>query len=247
LLKSPKKKVATRIAVYDFETSQEKELNPGILEHQVAFVSLRWTCSDCEDHFIDHACKICTPKSQTSPLNRSKSWSWYMCNDPLAEFVHFVLNAFGPEHETILWAHNGGRFDSHFVMQILYRMKLTPKIVMTGLKIYDISVRMKGYSQLHFRDSYLVLQTPLDSLKKTFALDVDEKMFFPYLFCSRKNMHLNLSNLPFIDDYIPSTMKSEKHAKFMVCATFNKNFLIIIHLRNGMGQTTRTLSHFEIL
>jgi len=217
LYPSKKKVVATRIAFYDFETSQETEMNPGILEHQVAFVSLRWTCSNCEDHGIDSACEICTPLCQQSPLNRTKSWSWYTCSDPLEEFVRYVLNEFGPKHETILWAHNGGRFDSHFVMQILYRMKHTPKIVMTGLKIYDISVKVYQRSALHFRDSYLILQTPLDSLKKTFNLDVEEKMFFPYLFCRRENMHNNLSHLPPIDDYIPSSMKIEKHSKFMVC------------------------------
>ena len=227
MLKSSKKKAATRIAVYDFETTQEHELNPGILEHQVAFVSLRWTCSNCEDKGLNNACEICTPKSQTFPLNRCKSWSWYTCKDPLEEFVRFVLNEFGPKQETILWAHNGGRFDSHFVLQILYRMKLQPKIVMTGLKIYDITVKVYKRSQLHFRDSYLVLQTPLDSLKKTFALDVEEKMFFPYLFCSRENMNLNLSNLPSIEDYIPSTMKLEKYTKFMVCDSFDRKFLIL--------------------
>jgi hypothetical protein len=214
LLKSPKKKVDTRIAVYDFETTQETEMNPGILEHQVAYVSLRWTCTNCEDHGIDPACEICTSKN--SPLNRTKSWSWYNCDDPLTDFVYFVLTEFEPKHETILWAHNGGRFDSHFVMQILYRMKLQPQLVMTGLKIYDISVKMKGHSQLHFRDSYLVLQTPLDSLKKTFALDVEEKMYFPYLFCRRANMHIKSPVLPPLEDYIPSSMKLEKHVQFMV-------------------------------
>jgi hypothetical protein len=217
MLNSPKKKTATRIAVYDFETSQENELNPGIMEHQVTYVSLRWTCSNCEDKGLNSACEICTPKSQTSPLNRCKAWSWYTCSEPLEEFVRFVLNEFGPKQETILWAHNGGRFDSHFVLQILYRMKLQPKLVMTGLKIYDISVKVYQRSALHFRDSYLVLQTPLDSLKKTFSLDVEEKMFFPYLFCRRANMHIKSPVLPPVEDYIPSTMNVEKHVKFMVC------------------------------
>jgi hypothetical protein len=96
-------------------------------------------------------------------------------------------------------------------------MKLQPKLVMTGLKIYDISVKVYKHSQLHFRDSYLVLQTPLDCLKKTFALDVEEKMYFPYLFCRRANMHIKSPVLPPVEDYIPSTMNIEKYAKFMVC------------------------------
>jgi hypothetical protein len=230
LLKLSKKKVATRIAVYDFETSQEKEMNPGILEHQVAYVSLRWTCSNCEDNGADPACMICT--TALSP-SRSKAWSWYTCNDPLSDFVSFVLNAFDQKHETILWAHNGGRFDSHFVMQILYRMKLQPRLVMTGLKIYDITVKMNGRSKLHFRDSYLVLQTPLDSLKKTLNLKVEEKMFFPYLYCRRENMHLKTRTLPPEKDYIPSSMKPEKHDKFMA-SLYQYIKWSFFKFRNGM-------------
>jgi hypothetical protein len=145
-----------------------------------------------------------------------------------------VLKHFNRKHETILFAHNGGRFDAHFVLQILYQMKLEPKLVMTGLKIYNISVKLNRSAGLcHFRDSYLILQTPLDSLKKTFDLKVEEKMHFPYLYCRRENMHLKLKHLPPIEDYIPSTMKPEKHAKFQV-----SGFLSIYHyFRNGMKRT----------
>jgi hypothetical protein len=213
----PKKNKPIRIGVYDFETSQEFEINPGILEHRVAYVSLRWTCSSCEDEGEDPSCQICTPGDQHSPLTRSKSWSWYNSDDPLRDFVSFVLNDFGSKTETILWAHNGGRFDSHFVLQVLYKMKLEPKLVMTGLKIYDITVKRRGMGTIHFRDSWLILQTPLDNLKKTFNLDVEEKMHFPYMFCRRENKDVVLPYLPPIDDYLPSTMKPEKHAKFLVC------------------------------
>jgi hypothetical protein len=213
-----------RIAVYDFETAQENEVKPGSLEHKVAYVSLRWTCTNCQDAGANSSCEICTPVSQQSPLIRLKSWSWYNSNDALYDFVNFVLKAFDRKHETILFAHNGGRFDAHFVLQILYQMKLEPKLVMTGLKIYDISVKSKRAGGLcHFRDSYLILQTPLDSLKKTFDLKVEEKMHFPYLFCRRENMQVELNHLPLIDDYIPATMKPEKHAKFQVFFGFSKN------------------------
>ena len=39
-------------------------------------------------------------------------------------------------------------------------------------------------------------------------------MFFPYLFCTKSNMHSNLSSLPPFSDYIPETMKCEKFDKF---------------------------------
>jgi hypothetical protein len=211
LSKKMKEKII-RIAVYDFETSQEDEIKPGVLEHRVAFVSLRWTCSRCEDQGSDPDCLICCDQS------RSKSWSWYNSDDPLNDFVSFVIKVFGSSKtETILWAHNGGRFDSHFVLQVLYKMNIEPKLVMTGLKIYDITIKKGCKGRLHFRDSWLILQTPLDSLKKTFNLEVEEKMHFPYMFCRRENKDVVLQHLPPIDDYSPSTMKVEKHAKFLVC------------------------------
>jgi hypothetical protein len=245
-LEKPKKSKPFRIAVYDFETAQENEIKPGSLEHKVAYVSLRWTCTSCLDEGENPFCEICNPASQKFPLSRSKSWSWYNSNDPLYDFVYFVLKEFEKKHETILFAHNGGRFDAHFVLQILYQMKLEPKLVMTGLKIYNISIKLNRSAGLcHFRDSYLILQTPLDSLKKTFDLKVEEKMHFPYLFCKRENMHLELKHLPPIDDYIPSTMKPEKHAKFQVFFCFSS----IIHyflLRNGMRRTKAHPSHCVI-
>jgi hypothetical protein len=127
-----------------------------------------------------------------------------------------VLSAFEPGFETVLFAHNGGRFDAHFVLQALYRKKLAPAVIMTGLKIYEIKVRLsKQTSQLRFRDSYLILQTPLDNLKKTFNLDVEEKMFFPYLFCAEANKDVILPTLPPMTDYFPQSMKMDKNAKFL--------------------------------
>jgi hypothetical protein len=197
--------------VYDFETSQEDEMQEGVFVHDVAFVSLRWSCTRCEDYGYDPSCEVC----QDSECSRS--WSWYNSKNPLRDFVRFVIKEFGiSKYETILWAHNGGRFDAHFVLQIIYEMQIEPKLTMTGLKLYDISVKIRGGSNIHFRDSYLVLQTPLGNLKKTFGLNVEEKMFFPYMFCKRENMHKELNYLPPIEDYLPTTMMHEKHNKFLV-------------------------------
>jgi hypothetical protein len=135
----------------------------------------------------------------------------------LRDFVRFVINEFGiSKYETILWAHNGGRFDGHFVLKTIYEMEIEPKLTMTGLKLYDISVKIRGGSNIHFRDSYLVLQTRLGNLKKTFGLNVEEKMFFPYMFCKHENMHKKLNYLPPIEDYLPTTMMHEEHDKFLV-------------------------------
>ena len=212
-IKKPKKLRPLRICVYDFETSQDTIVREGITSHEVAFVSMRWTCTNCEDKKTNGTCQICLTKWSTS--ERSKSWSWANCNNPLSEFVNFALYGFKKNNKTLLFAHYGGRFDTHFVLQELYKRRLAPKLIMTGLKIYDMSIRPNSKSsQLHFRDSYLIMQTPLDSLKKTFNLDVEDKMFFPYLYCTRQNINNKLDHLPPQETYSPSTMKPEKHVKF---------------------------------
>ena len=99
----------------------------------------------------------------------------------------------------------------------MYRRKMAPDVVMTGLKVYQISVRFSPkHSRLLFRDSWLLMQTPLDALKKTFDLTCDEKHYFPYLFCRKSNMYTDLNHLPDVSMYIPGAMNPEKHTKFMV-------------------------------
>jgi hypothetical protein len=173
--------------------------------------------------------------SSAHGLHHSKSWSWYESDNPLDAFVNFTLNAFDSKHETIFFAHNGGRFDSHFVLRSLYKRKLAPKVTMTGLKIYEISVQLnKHTSHLKFHDSWLILQTPLDNLKKTFALDVQEKMFFPYLFCTASNKHLVLPSLPPMVDYTPASMKPEKYDKFV--NWYQENQLNTFNLRESLAE-----------
>jgi len=89
-------------------------------------------------------------------------------DDPLTDFVYFVLTEFGPKHETILWAHNGGRFDSHFVMQILYRIEATTTTGDDRAKIYDISVKMKGHKSTTFSWQLSCFANTPDSLKEDF-------------------------------------------------------------------------------
>ena len=87
---------------------------------------------------------------------------------------------------------------------------------MTGSKIYQMSIKAgKKYAQLTFRDSYLLMMAPLDSLKDTFGLDCDPKPFFPYLWNSKKNKWSELETLPPISTYIPDSMMPKKRAKFI--------------------------------
>lgn len=107
---------------------------------------------------------------------------------------------------------------------------MSPSLIMTGCKIYQMSIKTdKRFANLIFRgiiayipslfiilDSYLIMQVPLDDLKKTFNLTCENKLFFPYLWNCKKNMYTKLEHLPPIECYIPNSMKKDRHAKFLV-------------------------------
>ena len=102
------------------------------------------------------------------------------------------------------------------MLRSFYARKLCPRLVMTGCKIYQMIVKAgRKYAQLTFRDTYLLMMAPLDSLKDTFGLNCDPKPFFPYLFNTKANMWKKLSTLPPMETYIPDSMMPKKRAKFI--------------------------------
>lgn len=42
-------------------------------------------------------------------FNRSKSWTFYSSDQPLEEFIDWLIEAFDPSLEIIIFSHNGGR------------------------------------------------------------------------------------------------------------------------------------------
>jgi hypothetical protein len=76
-----------------------------------------------------------------------------------------------------------GKFDHHFVLQRLYKLKIAPNhLLMSGCKIYEFTVKAgKEFSSLTFRDSYLLMSVKLADLKRTFNLKCENKLYFPYL------------------------------------------------------------------
>jgi hypothetical protein len=133
---------------------------------------MRWTCSLCAGKETT-ACEICQTKS-TSWF--AKGWSWYEYKDPMAAFINFLTTQFNSKYNTYLYAHFGSRFDAHFVLKTFYMFGHAPELIMVGQKIFEIRVSINK-TQLIFRDSFLITQTPLAGLPKSFGLDVQDKVF----------------------------------------------------------------------
>jgi hypothetical protein len=189
------KKGHYRICVYDIETRQNEQLDERTHLHVANFISIRITCTRCEDGNYKACCEICGPY-------REKEWSEPEGDNCIVDFTEWLLEAFDNKFNTLIWAHNAARFDSHFVYNYLCSTDRCPETNMQGLKIYEFKIRKaKNYSQLIFRDSYLLMGVPLADLPSTFRLDVQPKLYFPHMYNRPENYERELNHLPPIADY----------------------------------------------
>ncbi|KAL3080193.1 hypothetical protein niasHS_013865 [Heterodera schachtii] len=183
----PLEKQRYRIVCWDTETRLEPMAAGGQQQiHKVNFLSARVTCSDCADSVQGaiEQCEICM--NEDGLVERSKYWSEAEGDDPVANFVEWIMRAWSEEFNTYIWAHNASRFDGHFVLRYLGETRRRPDVVMNGLKIFEFRLQhSRGNSFLIWRDSCLLLPIRLDGLKGTFDLDCADKPFFPYGFNRR--------------------------------------------------------------
>ncbi|KAH7695179.1 hypothetical protein AAVH_37766, partial [Aphelenchoides avenae] len=225
-----------RVVVWDVETIQSKEIpdNEGSsdreeedidepdwgedkLPHRVNTLCVRVACRDCiesglwKDKNYD-GCPACGP-------NRCRVFTDFDGEDPVDGFLDFVIDELPKGFETYAYAHNGGRFDNHFLMQKLYqRGGEPPKMQATGGKIFQLKLKRSKTvgGNVYFRDSYMIMMNALDKLPEVFGFKGPglKKMFFPYLFNLPENYDRQLDHLPHHRFYVPETMSIEKRQKF---------------------------------
>jgi hypothetical protein len=165
----------------------------------VNYVSVRVTCTRCEDaqQRDDSNCLICGPQ---------KLFDWCEAEgaDCIRDFTEWLLRAYNSKFDTLIFAHNAARYDSHFIFNYLMASGRKPQPYMIGLKIYEFIMKLSSkHSRLIFRDSYLLMSIPLADLPATFALDVQAKHHFPHLFNRPENYSSRLDHLPPEEDYCP--------------------------------------------
>ena len=140
--------------------------------------------------------------------------------NPVAEMLNFLLNH-GPRGiDTICLAHNGGRYDFHLILQEIHQNPQwgTPRLIMSGLKIYGIELRGNNSRRVIFKDTLNFFMCKLGVLPRAFALEgVDEKPYFPYKFIKLENLNRPLINeIPPAEDYQPDWMMESDRQKFFV-------------------------------
>ncbi|KAL3114415.1 hypothetical protein niasHT_017279 [Heterodera trifolii] len=140
-------------------------------------------------------------------------------NDPIEQFLLFLMKHGSKKAHTVCIAHNGGKYDFHLVLEALHRRSIPPKrLCTTGLKIYSMKLRGLNQRRITFKDSINYFFCELDGLVKSFDLPqhlATVKPFFPYLYIQRQHLLRRLNGLPAIEHYSPDTMKVEKRTKFL--------------------------------
>lgn len=82
----------------------------------------------------------------------------------------------------VLVAHYAKGYDSHFVLQWLYKQNCFPEIIWSGNKIMSAVC-----GNVRLIDSFNFLPMPLAALPKTFNLNELKKGHFPHLFNTPEN------------------------------------------------------------
>lgn len=225
ILKQDQKQTEIRFAAFDFESTQENEVEPQSQKyrHDVNFACVHVFCSKCirEGKWKNNdpqGCEICGP-------TREHTWSATDGDYVLEKFVKWILYYLNPSYKTIAFSHYGGRYDMTLVLGEIYRQgALIPQIIRSGHKLYEICVEKTNYiAPTVFRDSYNLMPQPLAALVGAYDLSVADKPWFPHLYNCSTNYEISLEHLPDRKFYCPNNFSKEKLEQFEQWYEANKN------------------------
>ena len=103
----------------------------------------------------------------------------------------------------------------HFVLErAQQRPELKPNPRLIGLKMYTLELQGAKDRRIVFKDTFHFFMCSLSTLPKTFGLSVQDKGFFPHQFTARRNLDLQMSEMPDRRFYQPEFMKVAERKKF---------------------------------
>nr|CAD2182910.1 unnamed protein product [Meloidogyne enterolobii] len=202
-----------RFVAFDLETMQHVS-SGNKRNHQANFVAARVTCPKCIEE-EDEQCKVCGRNRLVTfserPFSKTRVDLQKVTKDPIISFVKWVIELTN-EYDTIAFSHFGGRFDMVIVFRELFLLGFTPEMLKRGNKMYEMKVKIGKKSMLIFRDSFNLMPMSLASLVPAFALEVEDKPFFPHLTNQPKNYGKEVFPIP--SDYFADGMMPEKRKEF---------------------------------
>ncbi|XP_049823419.1 uncharacterized protein LOC126265580 [Aethina tumida] len=132
-------------------------------------------------------------------------------NNPIANFMNFVLNQRKIFKRVTVIAHNGQAFDHQLILNyILTKTDIKPNLIMRGTKIILAEV-----GNVRFLDSLNYFPMALAKLPKAFGLAGNfKKGYFPHLFNTLENQQY-VGPLSSVEFYGPNQMKPEDRHTFL--------------------------------
>lgn len=185
--------IILQLVFFDFETVV---LEDGIDVHKLGVE--QWPNLVVYNRF----CHQCINDSSCSRCGIREGFFRYMENDNMwsltGRFLDWVLND-SVNDNALFIAHNGSRFDLHFLVRCLVLRGIFPSLILNGSQIVRLEItplRGQKINRVVFKDSYLLVPLPLSALPGAFGVPELSKGEFPYLFNHPVNYGKVLPTLP---------------------------------------------------
>lgn len=231
---------------FDFETIQERIIDHEKRKkiHEINFAAATVFCRNCieankwKNSLLESvSCSICGPHRTVTFSHRKFEGTevdkQIVTENPLREFVQWILFALPLGTPTVAFAHYGGRFDVPMFFREIFNMGADCSLIRRGNKLYQLLVESvpKKNPLVLFRDSYnlfpialgknldifliIISFITLGNLIGAFGLKkLKYKPFFPYLANSKKFYDKTLPHLPAADLYLYKGFMPKKKAEF---------------------------------
>uniref|UniRef100_A0A1I8B0R1 DNA-directed DNA polymerase n=1 Tax=Meloidogyne hapla TaxID=6305 RepID=A0A1I8B0R1_MELHA len=249
----PKKKTPYRLLTFDFESTQHTKhpQNQNHRLHNVNFIAATITCTNCMENEQWKSplkqqgkfCNICGKNRNITfshrPFLNSQVDEQRVTDDPLHDFVKWILFELDKKFTTIAFSHFGGRYDMIMTFREIFVKGIVPSIIRRGNKLYELRVsKTQTSGEIIFRDSYNICPVALGQLVGAFDLQVQEKQFFPHLANNPKNYDITLPRLPPKSDYLYGEISKPKNCD-------NTSIGIDI-LQDAMTIASACMKHFRL-
>ena len=198
-VKQPSEVKRWKYIFYDLECTQNTiDIDTNRQVHVVNYCIAMSVCIDCPD---DGPCDACRPVHTFSSLDGG---------DALVSFCEWAIDCPANKNATFI-AHNGGSYDSHFILSYLVKNAEYPELTANGGKLLEMYVKT---CKARFIDSFSFLSMPLSRFSATFNLPNVAKGTFPHLFNVVDN-YKYIGRLPALHYYDPDGMKEPGRSKLI--------------------------------
>ena len=131
-------------------------------------------------------------------------------SDMLEDVMAKTVTAEMKERKVFVFAHNMRRFDSSFILQLLYdKGYKVEKVLSMGAKFLSFQC-----GNVIFRDSLNFFNMPLERLPATFNLKEAHRGFFPYSYISEDKINY-IGVYPKAEEYHPERINEKRRKEFI--------------------------------